>query len=372
MKTKNLSTSKLNQSPNQKIRNIALIFGGVSGEHEVSLVSASFVAKNILSNGFDVTYLYIDKTGIWHRLEEIPENADQYKKNPVSFHFNNASFSDSRNTQIIPDFYFPMIHGTSGEDGTLQGFFELINKPYAGNGVYTSSVCMDKYFFHQIMERNHIEQVPYIKLENYEWNNDARELIKKVPFGFPWFIKPANLGSSVGVHKIKEEKDIPKMIEDAFFYDNRIVIEYGYNVREIEFSILGNAPDYQITEPAEIIPNHEFYSYEAKYKDDNGASLVIPAKIESKLKDAMHETAIRAFASVGGEGFARIDFFLQKDSGKFYLNEINTIPGFTPISMFPRLWQISGLEAKDLIKKIISLGYQRWQKKSGLKTDYTG
>lgn len=344
----------------------------MSGEHEVSLSSAQFVAKNLIINHFDIIYLYIDKKGSWHHLNHIPKNPKDAEHNPIAYHFHNNSFINNQNEIINIDFFFPIIHGTYGEDGTLQGFFEIINQPYAGNGVYTSSVCMDKYHFHRIMERSHIPQVPYYKLEIEEWTGEIGSLIEKIPFGFPWFIKPANMGSSVGVHKATDENNLKQKIDNSFLFDSRIIIEYGYDVREIEFSILGNYPNYQISEPAEIIPHHEFYSYEAKYQDENGASLVLPADLDKPLKEAIQDTAIRAFHSISGEGFARIDFFLEKNSGKFYLNEINTIPGFTPISMFPRLWQISGIEPDKLIREIISLGYERWKRKKKLKTDYIG
>ncbi len=350
---------------NSTINNIALIFGGVSGEHEVSLVSARFLAENIIKNHFQIYYLYIDKSGAWHHVTAIPENPDGAEKNPVILNLADGSVTDRKKFSFTPDFFFPAIHGTNGEDGTLQGLLEILHKPYAGNGVFTSAACMDKGHFHHLMQSHGIPQVSYVILDK---NNQNKYILPDFPF--PWFVKPANMGSSVGVHKIKNlEEALPKIM-DAFQYDDHLVIERGHRVREIEFSILGNYPEYRISIAGEIIPSHEFYSYEAKYKDPDGAKLVVPAPLPPEILRQMQDTARDAFRAVRGDGFARVDFFIDADTGDYYLNEINTIPGFTPISMFPQLWNHSGLKPGDLVKDIILLGIQKWKQKKNLKTDF--
>ena len=261
------------------------------------------------------------------------------------------------------------MHGTFGEDGTLQGLLELAMVPYVGADVIGSAVGMDKDIAKRLLHEAGIPVVPSVTLSKQQWQNDAANIIKKAmdKLGLPVFVKPVCTGSSVGVKKVKEREELAAAIEFALQFDMRVMIEKAINCREIECAVLGNENP-EATVPGEIIPNHEFYSYEAKYIDPNGASLKIPADIEASLAAEISRMAIEGYKALGCSSMARVDFFLDKKTNEFYLNEINTLPGFTSISMYPKLWEASGLKYADLLDKLIGLAISRHKQKLEVKT----
>ncbi len=369
---------------------VAVLFGGKSGEHEVSVVSALSVYKALDKKKYDVTLVGIDKEGRWLLPEQTKllaqsENPRLIKLNEIK---NTVSMLTYETTKTIVsldsktgmgtepsmkfDVIVPILHGTYGEDGTIQGLLELAQIPYVGSGVLGSSVGMDKDMAKRVFRDAGIPIVPFLALKKIEFKANPKKYVDQAiaTFGFPFFVKPSNLGSSVGVHKVKNEKQALDMIEDAFLYDTKVLIEQGIDARELEVSVLGNAnPKASVV--GEIIPKHEFYSYEAKYIDENGATLKIPAEPLTKAQsDQIREMAIKAFSAIECAGLARVDFFLDRKSGQIYINELNTIPGFTSISMYPKLWEATGLKYADLLDELIKLALERNSERKALKTTY--
>jgi len=335
----------------------------MSGEHEVSCVSAGFIEKTLKETDLTPVPVYIDRKGQWHHQAAVATTATDNRHSPCSLQFiENKHQLLTETGEIEVDFVFPIIHGSTGEDGQLQGFLEFLRIPYAGCGVLASAICMDKSFTRSVFKEHNIPQVKYHRIDQHQWEADRTSVLKKVAqnYSFPCFIKPANMGSSVGVSKVDGQQQLESAIEEAFRYDDHILCEEGVDAREVEIAITGNYPSYETSITGEITPNHKFYSYEAKYLDANGATLAIPANISPELQSKVSEIAKKAFSAVNGDGFARIDFFIDRKSGELYLNEINTLPGFTPISMFPMLWDRSGTPAPQLIKRIIALGVERF------------
>jgi D-alanine-D-alanine ligase len=274
------------------------------------------------------------------------------------------------------DVVFPVMHGTFGEDGTIQGLLELANVPYVGCGVLSSAVAMDKDVAKKLLREAGLPVTPGITVRAFEWRAGEQAITARVAseLGFPCFTKPANLGSSVGIHKVRDARHLRAAVTDAFRYDEKIVIEKGLNTREIETAVLeaptwGDAPLVSI--PSEIIPRHEFYSYEAKYLDENGASLVIPAELSAAQVEEAQALAQRAFLALECEGMARVDFFLEKPTGKFYVNEANTIPGFTSISMYPKMWEASGVSYAELLTRLVELAITRHDRRAKLVRDFS-
>lgn len=351
------------------VKIVALIYGGQSGEHEVSCISAAYLEQTISAAGFTTIPIYVARDGVWHWQNRVSKLPADNTLNPSSLQRfeSGVVLRSATNSQTI-DFAFPIIHGTAGEDGSLQGFFEVIGLPYAGAGVATSAVCMDKALMRALFAVNGIPQVRYFVLSASELQNVGAidERIRR-DFGYPVFIKPCNMGSSVGVHKVNDAAGLTFALADAARFDDHLLCEQGLSVRELEIAIAGNFPDYLTSGVGEIevnhgstaLTNHEFYSYEAKYLDPNGATLQLKAKIPEDIERSIRQLATEAFAAVRGDGFARIDFFLDKKSGALYLNEINTLPGFTPISMFPQLFQAAGQNGAQITQKIIDWGTVR-------------
>jgi D-alanine-D-alanine ligase len=356
------------------IKNILLIFGGVSGEHDVSCISAQFIEKTLKESGYEVTPIYIDQKGIWHKQNLVTPKPLVVESDICSLIKSEKCQLQYADGKIDVDFIFPIIHGTTGEDGKLQGLMEFLDIPYAGADVFCSALCMDKYYSKTFFHQAEIPQVKFIKADRTDWLNNGEKVMRQIleNFTLPVFIKPSNMGSSVGVSRVKESQQLKDALKLAFDYDDQILCEQGLNVREIEVSILGNYPDYTVSIPGEIIPHHEFYSYEAKYLDQNGATLKIPAEITPEQKIEIQSMAQKAFKAVKGDGFARIDFFIDKNTQIVYLNEINTLPGFTPISMFPMMFEKSGLKPVDLIKTIVNLGVEKFKRKKMFKTTHPG
>ncbi len=355
----------------KKIR-VALLFGGKSAEHEVSIQSAKNVYRSLDKNKYEVVLIGIDKKGIWHQLQEsyLLGSTFSHQKSlkdgdEVSLVIKDGNSmvlsSGATNFENI-DVVFPVLHGPFGEDGTVQGALQLMNIPYVGSGVLGSAVGMDKDVTKRLLRAAGIPISKFLvfrKGENISFSQVKKEL------GLPCFIKPANLGSSIGVNKAHDEKKFARAVSEAFLYDNKIIVEEYIKGREVEISVLGNE-DPIVSIPGEILATHEFYDYNAKYIDENGAKLEIPAKMsKTKIKE-MQELAIKTFKALCLEGMARIDFFLAED-GTFYVNEANTIPGFTNISMYPQLWEASGLTYQQLVDRLIQLAIERYKKQLALK-----
>ncbi len=366
--------------PSKKIR-VGLIFGGKSAEHEVSIQSARNVYLAIDKDKYEVLLIGIDKQGRWYL-----DDADRFL-----LHADNPDVAYSPNTEqelaIIPgeakqqfvkltdpdqrlqiDVVFPILHGTFGEDGTVQGLLKLINLPFVGAGVLGSAVGMDKDVMKRLLREALIPIPEFLVFHDYQKDLIHFDKIERA-LGMPCYVKPANLGSSVGIHRVSNATELRAAVKDAFQYDRKILIEEAVEGREIECSVLGN--DIPVASvPGEIIPNrkkHLFYSYEAKYLDDNGALLRIPADLDPEISEKIRELAIRSYQAICCEGMARVDFFLRNDS-EIYVNELNTIPGFTQISMYPKLWEASGIGYAELIDRLIQLALQRQEKERKLKT----
>lgn len=365
---------------------LAILFGGRSGEHEVSLASAKSVLAAIDMEKYDVVQIGITREGAWLTGEnalavlsdELSEELEPviFPPDPTQqglYAIRNSSPEQSRRTQyeLISDFdvVFPVLHGTYGEDGTLQGLLEMADVAYVGAGVTGSAVGMDKGIFKDVMIANDIPVVESVLVLRAEIENEMNTVIEKIePLGYPLFVKPANLGSSVGVSKCDNRSGLSEGLMEAAQYDRRVLIERGINAREIEISVLGNdIPEASL--PGEVKPSREFYSYESKYVDGT-SGLLIPAPISQETAEIMREIAIKTYKSIDCAGLARVDFLLDKDSGKFYLNEVNTIPGFTEISMYPKLWDASGLPYPKLVDRLIELALERKAERDRTKRSF--
>lgn len=310
---------------------VGLIFGGRSGEHEISLRSAESVKRALDPDRYVLHELFIDKEGQWHPAPLNPEPGG----NPGI------------------DVAFPLLHGTFGEDGTLQGLLELAALPYVGAGVLASAVAMDKAVMKRLCKEAGLPVVEYITLQRGRFDSQCLRL----PFEFPVFVKPANLGSSVGITKAKNCSDLERALETAMQYDRKIVVERGVKGREFECAVLGGEEP-MASVPCEIIPSREFYTYEDKYLL-NQARIELPAKLTDEQTRNIQALAVGAFEAVGCEGMGRVDFLMDSDTGQFFVNEINTIPGFTSISMFPKMWEYSGLPYPALLDRLIQLALWR-------------
>lgn len=347
---------------------VALIFGGKSGEHDVSRVSASSIFKHINKEKYDVHTIGITKDGNWiyyngsaedmanGEWENLADNDVKINLIPNGNSKVGLEFKDGSFKKI--DVLFPVLHGPYGEDGKIQGVFEISNIPYVGCGVLASSVGMDKLICKKVFSQIGLPQVNYTYTNKWEFNlNKEKELDKiESELNYPIFVKPANMGSSVGISKACNREELLKGINEALKHDTRIVLEQGINAREIEVAVLGN-DDVKASIAGEIIPAKDFYDYEDKYV--NGASkLEIPAKVDEITMESIRNMAINAFKGIDGSGLSRVDFFIDKETDKIYINEINTLPGFTNISMYPKLWGATGIQYTDLIDKLIQLAIE--------------
>ena len=350
---------------------IAVIFGGRSGEHEVSLMSARSVLNALNPEKYDIEQIGITHEGAWLSGENVLsafENSETEKLEPIIFP-PDPTHHASRNTFHAFDVVFPILHGTYGEDGTIQGLFEMADVAYVGAGVVGSAVGMDKGIFKDVMVANDIPVVEGVLVLRSEIETGINAVIEKVEkLGYPVFVKPANMGSSVGVSKCDNRSSLNEGLIEAAQYDRRILIERGINAREIEISVLGNENP-QASVPGEVEPSREFYSYEAKYVDGT-SGLMIPAPISAELTQKMREIAIQTYKVIDCAGMARVDFLLDKDSGEFYLNEVNTIPGFTSISMYPKLWEASDLPYPQLVDRLIELAIERKEDRDKTKRKF--
>ena len=358
---------------NKKRLHVALIFGGRSGEHEVSLMSARSVLSVLDPSKYEVTQIGITREGQWLTGNDVIGAFESSKVNDLDriilptepsrssiFALRETKIGEKFETLTAVDVFFPLLHGTFGEDGTIQGAFEMADVAYVGAGVVGSAVGMDKGIFKDVMRANHIPSVESVIVLRSEIEKDMNAVIEKAEKvgAYPIFTKPANLGSSVGITKCRTRSDLQEGLMEAALYDRRVLVERGVaNVREIEVSVLGN-DDPRASVPGEILPSREFYSYESKYVDGT-SGLLIPAPLPGETAAHIQDLAVRAYKAIDGAGMARVDFFLDKDSGEVFLNELNTIPGFTKISMYPKLWEASGMTYAELVDRLIELALQR-------------
>jgi len=356
------------ESVSEKLH-LVVLFGGRSGEHEVSLMSARSVLNALDGNRYDVIPVGVTKEGRWltgpNALEAFV-SGDTDDLLPVTILPDPSRrglwrLDDEEGLQPYApvDVVFPLIHGTFGEDGTLQGLLELADVAYVGAGVAGSALGMDKGLFKDVMRAHDIPQAAYVVLSRREVEDDLDDVVSRCEHmaSYPLFVKPANLGSSVGITKAHNREELIEGLRLAARYDRRLVVEQGLNAREIEVSVLGNeAPEASV--PGEIVPSEEFYSYEAKY-EDAASQLIIPAPLSDEQTETVRALAVKVYRAVDGAGMARVDFLLDRESGVFYINEVNTLPGFTDVSMYPKLWEASGLPYAALLDKLVALALER-------------
>jgi D-alanine-D-alanine ligase len=360
----------------KKLR-VAILFGGKSAEHEISVISARNIVAAMDKRKYEIVSIGIDKQGRWH--------FDEGARLLHGSNYAQVKFQSCRNTtavlpgatqtpvvQLTPrralgtvDVVFPVLHGPYGEDGTVQGLLKLVHVPFVGAGVLGSAVGMDKDVMKRLLRDAKIPIAKFLVFERCMASEINFSGVKRA-LGLPFFVKPANLGSSVGISKVSANKEFNGAIKEAFRYDSKILIEESIQGREIECSVLGNENPIASL-PGEIITRHDFYSYDAKYRDEKGARLIVPAALPKKIATAVQEMALRTFKTLACEGMARVDFFLR-DNREIFVNEINTIPGFTKISMYPKLWEASGIPYSKLIDRLIQLALERFRREKHLRT----
>ena len=378
----------------KKIR-LGVLFGGRSGEHEVSLTSAAAVMKALDPAKYELVPVGITREGRWRvgprafgllkeaagddsaeptaRLQSVLEEGKAVTPSvdpsgPKLLPLAKSVASPSARPQV--DVIFPVLHGTFGEDGTIQGLLELADVPYVGAGVLASSTGMDKDVMKRLFRDAGLPVVPWELVLRRDWENDPVAVRRRIEkrLRYPFFVKPANLGSSVGITKVREAGELATGMDLAARYDRKILVEKAVDAREIECAVLGNEnPEASL--PGEVIPVNEFYDYEAKYIKE-GSELLIPARLSPRQVKRVQELAVRAFKAIDCAGMGRVDFLLDRKSGRIFVMEINTIPGFTPISMYPKLWEVSGLPYSKLLDRLIELALERHRDKTRTRYDY--
>ncbi|HTV24883.1 MAG TPA: D-alanine--D-alanine ligase family protein [Polyangiaceae bacterium] len=363
----------------QRRLRVGVIFGGRSGEHEVSVMSARGILKALDPDRFEAVPIGIDRDGRWQLVEprallapgqaaadRVGEGALVQAHEVASSAIERRELSDLSGRFGV-DVFFPIVHGSQGEDGALQGLLEMAGAPYVGCGVLGSAVGMDKDVSKRLLRDAGLPIVDFVVAR--AGGVAGAELAQRVEreLGYPCFVKPANLGSSVGVSKVRSASELDAALAEAFRYDRKLVIERGIDAREIETAVLGLSHP-EVSLPGEIVPRHEFYSYEAKYLDPNGAELMVPAPISEAQTREVQQLSLRAFEALELEGLARVDFFLDRHDGRWYVNEVNTLPGFTEVSMYARMWQHTGLSYRDLVTQLIELALARFDARQKLET----
>lgn len=356
---------------------VAILFGGKSAEHEVSLQSAKSIVEAIDTDKYDIVLVGVDKQGKWLLNDQSSYLLNENNPKLISLNKSNnelAVLPGNKERQLVSttqdsigavDVVFPVLHGTLGEDGAMQGLLKIMDVAFVGADVVGSAVGMDKDIMKRLLRDAGIPIGKFVALRKGE---SIRYEDAKKQLGIPLFVKPANQGSSVGVHKVHNKAEFETCIKDAFQYDSKILLEEFIDGREIECAVLGN-DDPKASVLGEIIPHHEFYSYEAKYIDADGAGLQIPANLPKDVAKEVQEIALKTFKTLSCEGMARVDCFVTKEN-KVYVNEINTIPGFTKISMYPKLWEASGIPYPELIDRLIMLAIERHDLGKQLKTTF--
>ncbi|RYM06164.1 D-alanine--D-alanine ligase [Sporolactobacillus sp. THM7-7] len=359
----------------KKKKTVAVLYGGKSTEYEISLLTAFSVINAMDLEKYRVLPVYIQQDGRWIAGSEITKRLDY--KDQLLLAENTAienqaerwlapSASIAENSR--PDIVFPLLHGPNGEDGTVQGLFELLNIAYVGSGVSGSGVGMDKVLMKDILSAHDIPGPAYVSVARSQWERKAPSIIAEVKkaIGYPCFVKPANGGSSVGISRCPDERDLPASVKEAFRFDNKVIIEQNVSGREVEIGVIGNH-ELSVSVPGEIKTNEAaFYDYQSKYEDGK-STLIIPADLPDSVKEEMEAVARRAFRALNLSGLARVDCFVREDEPRVVVNEVNTMPGFTRFSMFPLLWQHSGLTYPRLIEKLIDLGLARYEEKQKIQ-----
>lgn len=374
----------------KKIR-VGLVYGGRSGEHDVSLQTALAVIQAFDHSKYEVYPFYITKQGEWRTGKALngPVGNLQALISPEQPDASSPDKNDPSGIALMPlfasggaaetavneaaehpgtlDVIFPLLHGTYGEDGTLQGMLEMANIPYVGAGVLASAVGMDKVTMKKLFAQEGLPQCIYRHFTKAQWAKDQAFFLMEieVAVGYPCFVKPANLGSSVGVSKASDREELLEAVQLAFKYDRKVIVEEYVSAREIEVGVLGNEEP-EVSVAGEIVSSNDFYDYKAKYIDGKSA-MIIPAELPEEKAQQIRELALRAFQAIDGSGLARVDFFLDKASGQVYINEINTMPGFTPFSMYPLLWKASGKTYPQLLDDLIRLAFQRHEDKNSIQ-----
>jgi D-alanine-D-alanine ligase len=358
---------------NKKLLRVGVLFGGRSGEHEVSLASAASVIRGLDPDKYEAIPIGISKDGHWlvgqGAAKMLPEVLKGGRRVMLA--------ADPTEATLVPldrgagaqrlDVIFPVMHGTFGEDGTIQGMLDLAGLPYVGAGVLGSAVGMDKDVSKRLCQEAGIPVVPWVTVHRWHWEKDPQSVQAEIEkrFPYPVFVKPATLGSSVGMSKVHNAEELGPALTLACEFGMKILVEQAVSAREIEVSVLGNHEP-KASVPGEIVPHREFYDYTAKYLEE-GTQLVIPASLTPAQVENIQALAVHAFRVLELAGMARVDFFLEKNSGKLYLNEVNTIPGFTSISMYPKLWEASGIPFRELIDKLIALALEMHRERARTK-----
>ncbi|QRG69559.1 D-alanine--D-alanine ligase [Brevibacillus choshinensis] len=358
---------------NEKIR-LGIIYGGKSSEHEVSLRTALSILKAVDANRYEVTPIYVQLDGSWVKGDaiagQLPERIDALR---LTAGHPDESSNEVAGQQLVPtskpaslfsigqqvDVIFPVVHGPNGEDGTIQGMLELANLPYVGAGVMASAVGMDKWMMKTVFAQTGLPQVKYVGLLRSQWESNREASMDRIEeeLGYPCFVKPANMGSSVGVNKAKNREELASALDVAAKFDRRLIVEEFVSARELEIGVLGNE-ELITSVVGEIIAAKEFYDYEAKYKGA-GTELAIPAMVPDHVSQQIADIAKKAFQALDGSGLSRVDFFWDEENDKLYINEVNTMPGFTPFSMYPMLFQAAGISYSELIDRLVQLGIER-------------
>lgn len=352
-------------NPDSKKLRVGILFGGKSAEHDVSIQSAKNVLEALDTDTFEPVLVSIDRQGVWHSCIDIDTPVEDSELTLIPGDGHGELIDLSHQTSQHVDVVFPILHGPMGEDGTVQGLLELANIPYVGPGVLGSAIGMDKDVMKRLLRDAGIPITKHIVVPSHRRQSlDTAQLIADL--GLPLFVKPANMGSSVGVSKVEDESALAQAVDLAFTYDRKILIESAVVGDEVECSVLGN-DDPQASLPGRIIPQANFYSYDAKYIDTDGAKLEIPAQLSDELTAKVQYMAVRTFQVLCCEGMSRVDMFVTKD-GEVIVNEINTIPGFTKISMYPKMWEASGLSYSGLITKLLELAIGRFESRQRLQS----
>lgn len=341
--------------------NVMVIFGGKSGEHEVSLMSATSILKVMKKEKYNIIPVGITKEGIWKKYDGPIEKIATGEWEALALEEAVISLTKDNSHKI--DVVFPVLHGPYGEDGTIQGLLEMMNIPYVGAGVLASAAAMDKVITKKIVASEAMPQANYVFIVKEDYRKEASAYIQEIEkkLGYPVFVKPANLGSSVGISKAKDRRQLLDAIEEALKHDRRILVEEFINGREIECSVLGNH-EAIASIPGEILPADEFYSYKDKYFDGK-SRFEIPANLPQQVIDEVRNLALKVYRLLDCSGLSRVDFFVDKETNAIYFNEINTMPGFTKISMYPKMWEITGIKYEDLVDRLIQLAIEKFNER---------
>ncbi len=349
---------------------VGIVFGGRSVEHEISIASASGVLRALDPARYEVTLIAIAQDGRWHlgTPDMLPETVSQGEEVTLPATPGAHTLRTVEGGQVAAELevILPIVHGRGGEDGALQGFLELAGLPYVGAGILGSALQMDKDVAKRLLRAEGIPVAPWLVLRAHELEADAKACVARAlkEIGLPAFVKPANSGSSVGIAKVKQAQELLPKLREAARYDTKLLVEKAVDAREIEVAVLGNdAPE--ASAPGEIIPHAEWYHFEAKYADDS-TELHAPAELDAATTRRLQQLALEAFVALEGAGLARVDFFVERGSGNIYLNEVNSLPGFTEVSMYPRLWKASGLDYPALLDRLIQLALERGRARQAL------